>query len=347
MSSTRHQLADVPVAEVIAEHGVARAIQLKHVASVLYTYRCTLSCRHCCFNSRPGRPNVHTSLEDGLEQLRQLHTTDRVIHIAGGEAMIYYDDMIELCREANREGVAPHFIETNATWCRTEEIAYARMNELVDAGVEGLLISACPHHQRECPPERYERCERVAEEVFGGRNVAAGRLTMEQLEGLVAVNESDESLGAYVRQNTPMLSGRAGDELARFFPDRPIEELADDPMWHGPHHTMDCAEQFDPERMWEIHIDPYGNVQTCCLVVIGNIHETPLPELMKTGFLAWSPVVRAVYEEGPLGLLKLAEALGYERRAGYPQKCGMCWEIRKFLRPHYPEALAPDEVYDP
>jgi hypothetical protein len=335
----------VPIQEVIDRVGVARAIRIKHVASVLYTYRCTLRCRHCLFNCAPDRPNVHVSLEDGLEFLEQLHATDRCIHIAGGEALMYYHEVLELCREASKKGIAPHFIETNATWCVNAEVARGRMLELRDAGVQGMLISACPHHQHECPPERYRHCYEASAETFGERNVAAGDHPLEALEEMHAIAVDEERLGEYVRGSTPMLVGRAGEVLAKYVPERTVEELAGDNMWHGPSEDASCRREFDPHDMWEIHIDPYANLQTCCGIIFGNAHETPLPELMERGFHLDDPLVAAVYERGPVGLLEIAVEKGYEPRATYPQKCGMCWEIRKFLRPHYPETFGPAEIY--
>lgn len=335
-----------PVEQVIREHGVAAAIGLKHVASLLYTYRCTLSCKHCCFNCSPRRPSKRPSTEQAVEWLRQLHQTDRVIHIAGGEAMMYYDDLLAVCIAANRHGVSPHFIETNATFARTDALTRDRLTRLRDAGVQGLLISADPYHQRICPPANRKRCRDIAAEVFGERNVAAGDHTLEDLDDFRTIGRDPERLGEWTRRHPPLLSGRAGEELAAYFPDRPAHELADE-MWHGGAGDPTCRLEFDPETMWEIHVDPHGNLQTCCLIVVGNIHERPLPEWMREGFLGRSPIVDAVYREGPIGLIRIAQNLGYEPRAGYPQKCGMCWEVRKFLRPHFPDALGPDEVYAP
>ena len=68
---------------------------------------------------------------------------------------------------------------------------------------------------------------------------------------------------------------------------------------------------------------------------------------MQTGFLGRSPIIDAVYHEGPTGLLKMAVERSYTPKPGYPQKCGLCWEVRKFLRPYFPEVLGPDEVYIP
>ena len=335
-----------PVAEVLAAHGVAAAIGLKHVASLLFTYRCTLSCKHCCFYCSPRRPPKRTSLRDAVDWLGQLHQTDRVIHIAGGEAMMYWDELWTICREAGRRGIAPHFIETNATFATDDDRVRERFVALRDCGVLGLLISADPYHQRLCPPDRVVRCTRIARQVFGADNVIGGYAELEPVEGFRAISKDPNQLKEYVQRHPPLLSGRAGDELSWCLPSRPIDEL-DDAMWHGGAGRRDCRQEFDPDTMWELHIDPYGNLQTCCLIIVGNIHEAPLAETMKHGFLGRNAIVDAVYHDGPCGLLTLAEARGYRAKSEYPQKCGLCWEVRKFLRPFYPEVLGPSEVYEP
>jgi hypothetical protein len=98
--------------------------------------------------------------------------------------------------------------------------------------------------------------------------------------------------------------------------------------------------------MWEIHVDPYGNIQTCCGIIIGDAHEKPLIEWMERGFHTDSELVRMAYERGPYAYLELAVQHGYQQREGYPQKCGLCWEVRKFLRPYYPDTFGPAEIYE-
>jgi hypothetical protein len=341
------ELRDRPVDEVVAEAGVSRAIGLKHVASLLFTYRCTIACQHCLFNCSPKRPDVCVSFEDGVEFMRQLRETDRCIHIAGGEAMMYYDEMMAICRAAHEIDAAPHFIETNASWCKTEEIAETRYAELMDVGVSGVLISADPYHQRFVPPERRERAYRWAVKMMGEENVAASDVSLERLQEYREIGRDPERVAEYSRENPPRFVGRAGDDLASASPDRPLADLADDALWHGGSETRDCRSEFDAESMWEIHIDPYGNIQTCCGIVIGNAHEKPLVEWMERGFHTDDDLVRMAYEEGPYAYLELARSHGYEPLPAYPQKCAMCWEARKFLRPHYPKTFGPAEIYDP
>ncbi len=334
-----------PVGEVIDEVGVAAAIGMKHVASLLYTYTCTLACAHCLFNSSPDRKPARTPVADAVDYLRQLHATDRVVHIAGGEAMMFFDDLLDVCRAAAREGCAPDFVETNATFANTDEIAHGRLGQLRDAGVRGLLISSDPYHLGLYPPANYDRCFRAAVEVFGRKNVAADELSDEALAERGAIGRDPAKLAEYTLAHPPMLVGRAGKRFSSLFPDRPIEELTDS-MWHGGEGSVNCRQEFEPDTMWEIHIDPYGNIQTCCGIILGNARQTPLPELMARGFAGTSEIADAVCSGGPAAVLEIAKRLGYQAREGYPQKCGLCWEVRKFLRPHFPEVLGPDKVYE-
>ncbi len=333
-----------PVDSVVAAEGVVRAIALKRVASLLFTYRCSIACAHCLFNCSPRRPRRLHSVEQGVRYLGMLRATDRCVHIAGGEAMLEYETMLAICREADRQGAAPHFVETNATWCTTAAKARMRLAELQSVGVRGLLISADPFHLAFYPVDRYRRCYETAVGVFGEANVAAAKLSREQLLEMQQVGRDPVRLAEHVRRHPPRMVGRAAEVLARLLPPRPIEELAGDGTWHDAPPVMSCAHELSPETMWEIHLDPYGNVQTCCGIVLGNVEEGPLGEQMASGFATDDPVITALREDGPRGLLRFAEGLGY-RRGEYVQKCHLCWEVRKYLRAWYPGALGPGEVY--
>jgi hypothetical protein len=343
----REKMRDVPVDAVVEDVGVARAIGIKHVASLLFTYRCTIACRHCLFHCSPRRPDVCVSVEDGVEFLRQLRQTDRVIHIAGGEAMMYYPQMLEICRRAHQDGAAPHFFETNASWCVDDDTTRRRYEELLDLGVRGVLISADPYHQAFVPPHRRLRAYQWAVEVYGRKNVLAGDYSLEQLMEFRRIGKDEARLGMYSREHAPRLVGRAGESLAPFYPVRDLDALVGDTLWHGGPAGRSCRSEFDPEEMWEIHIDPYGNIQTCCGIIVGNVRERPLLEWMRDGFHTRNELVRMAYEEGPYAYLRLAEERGYVAADGYPQKCGLCWEARKFLRPFFPETFGPAEVYNP
>ena len=339
-------LHSLSVDEVIAQVGVARATGIKKVAGLIFTYRCTIACRHCLFKSSPQQPDVCMTLEDGVEFLRQLRATDRAVHVAGGEAMMYYQQMLAICRMANEEGCAPHFIETNASWCIDDDVTRSRYEELKSAGVPGMLISADPYHQNFVPPETRFRARKWAVEIFGEENVMAGDVSLEHLSELRRIGRDEGLLAEHSREHMPRLVGRAGDTLADFCPDRPLEELSEDGGWSGGSADGSCRQDFDGKEMWEIHIDPYGNIQTCCGIIIGDAHEKPVVQWVEQGFHTDNDLVRMVYERGPYAYLELAIRHGYQPRQGYPQKCSLCWEVRKFLRPQFPDTFGPAEVYN-
>lgn len=164
----------VPVDAVIEKKGVAEAVRIKHVASLLFTYRCTIAWKHCLFNCSPDQPPVRASFTDGLEFLRQIRATDRVTHIAGGKPMIYYDEMLRMWRAANEEGFPPHFSETNASWCVSDGLTRRRYEELRDAGAKGVLISKL----RSVPP-----CVRPASVLPKGAGDRPGSIRGKECHG--------------------------------------------------------------------------------------------------------------------------------------------------------------------
>ena len=339
-------LSSLSVDELVIQGGVSQAIGIKRVAGLIFTYRCTIACKHCLFRCSPQQPDVCMSLHDGVKFLRQLRDTDRVVHIAGGEAMMYYRQMLAVCQTANGEGCPPHFFETNASWCVDDQVTRKRYEELKQAGLLGVYISADPYHQRFVPPESRLRAYSWAVEIFGRENVAAADLSLEQISELCRIGRDEKRLLEYSRSSGVKLVGRAGNELADLHPDRPLETLAEDGDWRGRSMGKSCRREFDGKEMWEIHIDPYGNIQTCCGIIIGDAHEKPTVQWMSQGFHNSSELVRMVYERGPYAYLELAIRHGYQERAGYPQKCNLCWEVRKFLRPYFPETFGPAEIYD-
>jgi len=250
----------LPVDEVIEKVGVAKAIGIKKVASLLFTYRCTIACKHCLFNCSPNQPDVCASVDDGVKFLRQLRDTDRVIHIAGGEPMMYYNRMMKVCQIANKGGFAPHFIETNASWCINDEIAKKRYNEMIQVGIKGIYISADIYHQAFVTPDKRHRAFAWAVEIFGRENIAAGDISLEALSELREIGLDETKLSEYAKNHPPKLIGRAGEVLAKYVPERPLDELANDNLWASGSSGEGCAPEFDPDRMWEIHIDPYGNI---------------------------------------------------------------------------------------
>lgn len=331
---------------LVRELGVAAAGNKLGVAALLYTYRCTIACRHCCFGCAGERPPVRMATEQAVFHLRQLHELGRVIHIAGGEAMLFWDELLAALGAASAEGVAPHFIESNASFATDDALVRERYAALQANGVAGVLLSADPYHQAFVPPERFCRARRLAREMFGPQNVWCTDASDEAVADFAAIAGDEARLRQHVRSRPPVLVGSAHRELRRFLDLLPLGQLPPGRAWRVPHAGRGCIEEFARETIWELHIDPYDNIQTNCGVILGNARHTPLLELLGRGPENANFIVRLLADAGPWGLAELAgRQHGFAPPALAASKCDLCYATRCFLRPFYPHILGPAEVY--
>jgi hypothetical protein len=182
----------------------------RRYASILMTYSCTVACEHCCFNCSPGKPEAVVSVDNAVRYLEEFHKLDRLVHIAGGEPFRYPGRVLDIARAACQHGVPPHFVETNCSWCVSDEIARERMQELKANGVRWMLISTDWYHMRQLDPERVARGLAIAEEVFG-EGTTMGLRTREELMEQAAIARDEDELAARIAANPPRLVGRAAE----------------------------------------------------------------------------------------------------------------------------------------
>ena len=331
---------------LIGEVGVVAAGQRLGVAALLYTYRCTIACRHCCFGCAADRPHVRMATAQAVEHLRALHQLGRVIHIAGGECMMYWDDLRDVLEQSFARGLQPHFIETNCSFAVDDAIVAERLTVLKATGVVGLLMSADPFHQAFVPPERFLRVREQARAAFGPQNVWASTQPDEAIRRLAEVAHDEARLRDHVRSSPPRMVGTAHRELRRYLDPFPLDRVPPGHGWRFAHEGRDCAIEFDRERIWEVHIDPYNNIQTNCGVILGNTDTVALEEVMGRGPARAHFVTRLLVDDGPFALARFAtERHGFRPPQTVVSKCDLCYTVREFLRPVYPDILGPAEVY--
>jgi len=348
MTRTMTTTARSELDRLITEVGLAAAAAQRRVAGVLFTYRCTISCRHCLFGCGGDRPDVVMSPRQLADALAMLHETGRVVHVAGGEPMMYWEALSEGIRLAYREDNAPHFIETNCSFAVDEAVVAERLEFLAAHGVRGLLASADPFHQEWVPPERFLMVRRYARVLFGEKNYWGSRADDEAIFKLREIAGDPERLREYTRAHPPVMVGTAQRELARY-----LDSFApDDPSlprigWRRAVQSSNCLEQFRADTMWELHVDPYGNIQTNCGMVLGQIDRTRPVEVLARGPEHANRFVAVVCREGPLGLAQLARSeYGFEWPPRVSQGCELCYLARRHLRRFHPEVFGPAEVYN-
>ena len=347
MATSRIAPEHAEVNRLVADFGIPAAGNRLGVAAILYTYRCTIACRHCCFGSCGARPAVRMNAEQAVAHLRSLHELGRVVHIAGGECMMYWDELRTALAAAKEAGVTPHFIETNGSFADSDETVRRRIEELADLSVVGLLLSADPYHQTFVPPDNVIRLRRIAREMLGPLNVWCTDEPDARIAEFARIARGEQLLRDYVRANPPMLVGTAHRRLRKFLDSYPLNEMPCDVGWRRKHTGRDCAVEFRWETMWEIHVDPYDSIQTNCGVILGNAAQTRLAGLVERGPEKANEIVRILATEGPFGLADFArDRHGFDPPETACSKCDLCYTTRKFLRPFHPDILGPEEVYD-
>jgi hypothetical protein len=339
---TRRTEVDLDVEQL----GVNAAAAKRGQAALVLSYRCTIACRHCLFASCSARPDVVMTVDQALRALALAHDLGRVVHIAGGEIMMYWPRLKEVLVAAARDGLAPHFLQTNCSFASSDEIVRERLGFAREHGVRGLYFSADPLHQEHVSPQNVLRVRRIAYELFGPPSVFGPTLPDEAILDLPNIARDDARLGAEVRKMHLMLIGSAYHELGRHFDDRPLEELDDEPWSRGGAcRVRDCARQFDQRTLWEVHIDPYDNIQTNCGVILGSARLTTAREVLDRSRPHPNEMVQSLISGGPFGLAEFARRHGYRLPAKAKSKCALCYEVRSFLRPWYPDTFGPAEVY--
>jgi hypothetical protein len=75
---------------------------------------------------------------------------------------------------------------------------------------------------------------------------------------------------------------------------------------------------------------------------MGNIWETPLPELVRGYEAQKHPIAGPLLRGGPA---RLVTDNGLAMCESYVDECHLCYAARKLLLPRFPQHLAPKEAY--
>lgn len=305
---------------------------------IMMTYRCSAACRHCLVMAAPDQEPTLVAIEDAVEYARDFEKLNRRTIIAGGEALLFFDHVVAMCRAILDAGIRVYFIESNGSWCVSDELVEERLSILRDAGVDGMYFSICGYHQEFVPAERVCRGVRIARAIFGDETVFAPRTSLEDAQKLEGVAGDPDRLPDYARKHRPYYFGRAADDLAQFVEQVPVEELL----------KQDCRKELDVDNLMELQVDPFGFLRPdlCPGVNLGNTKQNRVVELATTKRVERVPLLTSIAESGPLAILARAKQSGFEPRQSYASKCQLCFEIRRHLVKEMPEEFGPPHLYE-
>ena len=272
-------------------------------------------------------------IEDGLNYLEETTSVTELdsFMIFGGESMLYPERTIKLFRRAKDLGIPEIELITNGFWGRDPEKARKLAFQLKEAGVTDALISVDAFHLPHIPLDG-PRNAAIASREAGIKSV---RWNVAILESVVASNKYDSQTKQLLEVLAPLSieanfnkifpQGRAIENLRNFFPKQSLEG-------HCPEKETTLV---NPDC---ISLDPAGWASICWNLAIGNAKKVPLSRLLTNYDWRKHPIIKALVEKGPLGLIDLPQWEGFDfQEEEYIDKCELCCDLRKFVQKTYPE----------
>jgi MoaA/NifB/PqqE/SkfB family radical SAM enzyme len=311
---------------------------------ILLTYKCPARCEHCAYNAGPERKGF-MKLKDAEKYLKVLTKTQPIESFAihGGEPFLYFDILKQILEKAKKLGITESWIITNSFWAKTEEQAENKLIDLKKAGLTCITFSVDGFHQKYIPFENAKNAISAATKLNFKRvcidSYILGTLDADNYYNNLtrkAIENLKEFENIEINQYQMSISGRA-TALVKY-----VETNLEIP-------TGKCQLPFwiggNLEAPTGIEIDYKGNVTLCTGIRIGNTKKQSLIEILEGYNCATNPILSHIYENGPKGLLKIPEAKEFNQNQKFVNECHLCYEIRKFLRPFYPQYLAPKNCY--
>lgn len=323
-------------------------------AGLLLSYKCSSDCKHCMYVCSPKWDADWISEADIRRYLSQLsgrikpapYGPDTIdlnsgLHFTGGEPFLNFELLQRAVKIARELEIPSTFVETNCFWCANDDVTEARLRQLKEAGLSGIMVSVNPFILEHVPFERTERGARIGGEVFGQNAMVYQNFFYRQFKGLGIkgtlsferyLQEAGTATLGYA-ELIPM--GRLPVKLGHLFA-RHRAEAFFAPSCEGrltsPHH---------------IHIDNYGNYigGFCAGISLGDAHDLGL--IFDGVDLNNRPILSALVT-GMSKLYGLAKELGYEDLPeGYVSVCHLCLDIRRYLVQQTDrfEELRPRQLY--
>ena len=287
------------------------------VVGLMYTRTCPLACRHCITESSPHAKGRMT-VEQARRYIPVIARFAPYLSFTGGEALLYYRDVLALAAEARAVGLEVSVV-TGAGWVKNEAMARSRLRALQAAGVGSLVVSWDGYHEEFAPRENALTVVRLACEI--GLRVTLRTITRGDGER----EEYHAPFAAFpIRFEAITIArlGKAAGLQGEHFP-----------AFEGPPKGV-CGVVTSPV------IEPDGTVYACCgpghfsastsPLRLGNAEQEPLEDILARGCA--DPILEAIGLIGPHGLYRLLAgdteaARRFRPRATYTGICELCLDI--------------------
>ena len=290
----------------------------------LLTYVCNYTCDHCFLYCSPNSQGTFTlkQITHILDEATKIESV-KWIYFEGGEPFLYYPIMIEGMKLAKERGFKLGLV-TNSYWATNVEDAEIWLKPISDIGIESMEVSDDLFHFENEIDNLAKNASLAAQNLnIPTSSITIGTPTIE--EGI----EKDQEKGKPVIGGGAMFRGRAVETLIEGLPTQPWEDL------------IKCPYE-DLINLGRIHLDPFGNVQICQGICIGNAWKTPLSRIINDYEPNKHPICGPLIKGGPKELAKVYEL---KHEDTYVDECHFCYNVRLNLIDKFPEFLCPRQVY--
>ncbi|MFX1377740.1 MAG: radical SAM protein [Promethearchaeota archaeon] len=318
-------------------------INLKRISflTFLLSYKCTNECRHCALHGSPNQDNILMKLGDVKSYLEDITSKYIINEIGffGGEPLLHFDLLVRLIEVIKKYGITTIGLPTNGYWGKNENIAKDYALKLKEAGLYRISFSVDAFHQ-----------EFISLDVVRTAIKASYDAGIEWI-GLLAQNLRFENENTNYNNRTNEITDRLSEEF-------PFCEVISSELLITGRAASQLTEYFSMTKIPSdkclifkvpmFMIDPNGWVshQSCQGICIGNAKEKSLSEIIEEFNYRKHPIIgKLTAKGGPQNLLEIAVEKGYKPLKGYADKCHLCYSIRSFLRPFYPDILEPSNLY--
>jgi len=294
---------------------------------IITNYRCNAACGHCLYGSSPTAEAGYMTEETAQQICTFLRANGcQSVHIGGGEPFLQTDKLAAVVRVVLKSGLALDYIETNAGWItHNAEQNRKRLQQVLDAGAECLMVSADPFHIAYVPMYKPLALIRLLREMglphFVWKDKYINEMRALDPERTYNRAELAEALGydavrACTKEYGLGFNGRALNLLPEFGEPRPMESyLTNEP----------CAALSDTSHF---HIDYLGRyVPPRCTGMGIALADWGKP-LNREDY----PVMQRLLTGGIEALAAFARAQGFvPTPEGYWSRCALCVALRKHI----------------
>ena len=288
---------------------------LFHRIGLCMTQRCSAACSICCFSCSPDRT------ERISHEAMRFHIRDAADHpeitrvgFTGGEALLCYEEVLELSRYARSLGLTAS-VNTNGFWGSDPALWKPRLCALREAGLMAVTFSADPYHQQFVPVEHLRTALEMALALGLEARVIVLETASSDHRGELAALLGPALSGTLRR--APLLSaGRAALSI-------PPEDF---PAFSAPEEALCCFDR-------TLHVSYDGNLYLCCSqfsgeippLIVGRTGETTVQEAF--GRMMRSDGIYVLLRKGPGWFYRQAVSRGLVSDMGAVHPCRLCRDL--------------------